>query len=70
MDARRIERIARDIISDFGFPAELVEVDPEEGVGWRVTLRASGRLIYLAITSDSTAVQVRERLRERLEAEP
>jgi hypothetical protein len=59
IDVRRVERIVREVIMDFGFACTLTEVHSLEG-RWRITVRnGSGRVITFE-AAGSTAAHVRD----------
>ncbi len=68
MDLLRLERMARDIISHYGLPLELVVVS-HDGTHWHVVVRErEGRDVDLAIAEMTTAADLRAELVRRLEA--
>ena len=69
MDVHRIERISRDVITQYGLPFELVGVHAE-GSHWRVVLHDSGRrMVEIDVAGDVAAGTLRALLKERMEAE-
>jgi hypothetical protein len=66
IDAARVARMARDLITQHGLPLQLVDVT-HEPPRWRVTIRhAAEREIFI---SDSlTPRELRTTLRDRLDA--
>ena len=68
MDVNRVERLARDIITAYGLPCDLVAVHDRSGA-WEIIVRDhSRRIIQFAVPTNPPA-QMRDMIKARLETE-
>jgi len=66
IDAARVARMARDLITQHGLPVQLVDVT-HEPPSWRVTIRHSAQP-DIVISDSLTPRELRTTLREKLDA--
>ena len=66
IDSSRVDRLTRDLISEYGLPLELVTVRHRPPAWQVIVSETSGRILTIELPDTSTTRQLRERLKARL----